>query len=455
MGRDRRQRRRRVAALGGAAVAAKKHRDNKLAAEEPEQASAPQAEPTDPAPAAPGGITADTTERLKELGELHEQGVLTDEEFAARRRRCWESDTPTTRTRPRRRWFRGQFFSHAIGSGVTACRCHDPTHAPGGGGGSLRARSIRIRGDTATNPVALNRPLAPRSAIGGPPCAGGGGGTRLAAAVHEPLALASVRANRQPPERPDDTRSGRQPQTQPTPRSRRFLGEIAGRGVLCNALGGGPERPLWQETAPAAVSATSEGRAVTHRQRSAPSARIGTSTSDPHGTRRTRRSDSRLRNHRRRCPTVSPASSSCHLPPGCQSSGPTRSSGLRDESNSRPLPPSRRGISGRPPSFGALATMHRGRRSSVGDLDLAENPGEGDAGLSSLGDRLVEAAVNRDPALGDIGLEAVKVIRLASGELEQPALSLVPLEVRSKRPGDRVDAGSNGHSRVGIGSLCA
>ena len=81
MGRDRRQRRRRAAALGGAAVAAKKHRDNKLAAEQ--QDSAPQAEPTDPAPAASGGVTADTTERLKELGQLHEQGVLTDEEFAS------------------------------------------------------------------------------------------------------------------------------------------------------------------------------------------------------------------------------------------------------------------------------------------------------------------------------------------------------------------------------------
>ncbi len=82
MGRDRRQRRRRAAALGGAAIAAKKHRDNKLAAEQ--QDSAPQqAGPTDPAPAASGGVTAETTERLKELGQLHEQGVLTDEEFAS------------------------------------------------------------------------------------------------------------------------------------------------------------------------------------------------------------------------------------------------------------------------------------------------------------------------------------------------------------------------------------
>ena len=81
LGRDRRQRRRRAAALGGAAVAAKKHRDNKLATDE--QDSVPQDEPTDPAPAAPSEITADTTQRLKELGQLHEQGVLTDEEFAS------------------------------------------------------------------------------------------------------------------------------------------------------------------------------------------------------------------------------------------------------------------------------------------------------------------------------------------------------------------------------------
>ena len=81
MGQDRRQRRRRLAALGGAAVAAKKHMDDKSDVEQ--QDSASQAEPTDPAPAAPGGVTADTTARLKELGQLHEQGVLTDEEFAS------------------------------------------------------------------------------------------------------------------------------------------------------------------------------------------------------------------------------------------------------------------------------------------------------------------------------------------------------------------------------------
>ena len=61
-------------------MAAKKQMDNKDAEH---QDSAPQAEPTDPTPAASGGVTADTTARLKELGQLHEQGVLTDEEFAS------------------------------------------------------------------------------------------------------------------------------------------------------------------------------------------------------------------------------------------------------------------------------------------------------------------------------------------------------------------------------------
>ncbi len=37
-----------------------------------------------PAPApAPSGISTDAMQQLKELGSLHEQGILTDEEFAA------------------------------------------------------------------------------------------------------------------------------------------------------------------------------------------------------------------------------------------------------------------------------------------------------------------------------------------------------------------------------------
>jgi hypothetical protein len=42
-----------------------------------------------PPQAAPqsSGITADDTDRLAELGRLHEQGVLTDEEFSAQKAR--------------------------------------------------------------------------------------------------------------------------------------------------------------------------------------------------------------------------------------------------------------------------------------------------------------------------------------------------------------------------------
>jgi hypothetical protein len=40
--------------------------------------------PSAPAPAAPA---ADPIEQLKQLGELHQQGILTDEEFAAQKAR--------------------------------------------------------------------------------------------------------------------------------------------------------------------------------------------------------------------------------------------------------------------------------------------------------------------------------------------------------------------------------
>jgi putative oligomerization/nucleic acid binding protein len=43
----------------------------------------------EPPPAAPqaaaGGVAPDPIEQLKQLGQLHEQGVLTDEEFAAQK----------------------------------------------------------------------------------------------------------------------------------------------------------------------------------------------------------------------------------------------------------------------------------------------------------------------------------------------------------------------------------
>jgi hypothetical protein len=77
-GSDRRQRRRRAAAIGGAAVAAKKHHDAKQAQEE-EPAAAQPTTPAEPTPA--GGLTPDVMDQLKQLGELHEQNVLSDDEF--------------------------------------------------------------------------------------------------------------------------------------------------------------------------------------------------------------------------------------------------------------------------------------------------------------------------------------------------------------------------------------
>jgi hypothetical protein len=38
-----------------------------------------------PPPAAPAPVEADPVERLKELAQLHDQGILTDEEFAAQK----------------------------------------------------------------------------------------------------------------------------------------------------------------------------------------------------------------------------------------------------------------------------------------------------------------------------------------------------------------------------------
>ena len=87
MGFVRRRARRRTALLvGGAAYAAGKHRARQQEYEdygaggydEPPPAPAPQAAP---APAEPSG--AIDYDELKQLGELHANGTLTDEEFAA------------------------------------------------------------------------------------------------------------------------------------------------------------------------------------------------------------------------------------------------------------------------------------------------------------------------------------------------------------------------------------
>ena len=93
----RRQRRRRVAVVGGGIAAAKAHHDSKEAQqqEEEEVAAAQQAAPAEtgqgaPAPA-PDGLTPEVIEELKELGELHDQNVLTDEEFQREKARLLDS----------------------------------------------------------------------------------------------------------------------------------------------------------------------------------------------------------------------------------------------------------------------------------------------------------------------------------------------------------------------------
>jgi Short C-terminal domain len=80
----------RAAAIGGGAYYAGKRREEAQQREYDEQARIAQLEaqqqPTHapPTPAAPagGGLSPEAIDRLAQLGKLHEQGVLTDEEFA-------------------------------------------------------------------------------------------------------------------------------------------------------------------------------------------------------------------------------------------------------------------------------------------------------------------------------------------------------------------------------------
>jgi hypothetical protein len=79
----------RAAAVGGGAYAYGKHRERtqeeqQQQAYEGQQSSAAAAEP---APQGSSGITAEDTQRLAELGRLHDQGVLTDEEFSQQKAR--------------------------------------------------------------------------------------------------------------------------------------------------------------------------------------------------------------------------------------------------------------------------------------------------------------------------------------------------------------------------------
>jgi Short C-terminal domain len=81
----------RAAAVGGGAYMAGKSRARSQERESEQEQRLGQLESQQPAaappPAAPAaaGPTADTIERLKQLGQLHEQGVLTDAEFQSQK----------------------------------------------------------------------------------------------------------------------------------------------------------------------------------------------------------------------------------------------------------------------------------------------------------------------------------------------------------------------------------
>jgi hypothetical protein len=70
----------RAAAVGGGAYVAGKRHAEAQAGQAP-----PAAPPAPPAQAPAGGMAPDAIERLKELAQLRDQGILTEEEFAAQK----------------------------------------------------------------------------------------------------------------------------------------------------------------------------------------------------------------------------------------------------------------------------------------------------------------------------------------------------------------------------------
>jgi hypothetical protein len=80
----------RAAAVGGGAYAlgSRHARGQQREAEQDQQIDELQSQAPAPAPApASGGISSDAVEKLQQLAKLHEQGVLTDEEFTAQKER--------------------------------------------------------------------------------------------------------------------------------------------------------------------------------------------------------------------------------------------------------------------------------------------------------------------------------------------------------------------------------
>lgn len=74
----------RAAMVGGAGYAAGKRRANAEEHEAEQDAAIQQAQPAPAAAPAGGGMSEmDRIDALKKLGELHDSGVLTDEQFEA------------------------------------------------------------------------------------------------------------------------------------------------------------------------------------------------------------------------------------------------------------------------------------------------------------------------------------------------------------------------------------
>jgi hypothetical protein len=77
----------RAAAVGGGAYYMGKRRAEAQEQAEPAGQGYEPPPPQQPTGAAPSGPDADAMQRLKDLADLHQQGVLTDEEFAAQKAR--------------------------------------------------------------------------------------------------------------------------------------------------------------------------------------------------------------------------------------------------------------------------------------------------------------------------------------------------------------------------------
>jgi hypothetical protein len=68
--------------VGGGAYALGRHRERRQEEEQQQAYYEGQQSAGAPTPPVQHGITSEDTERLGELGKLHDQGVLTDDEFA-------------------------------------------------------------------------------------------------------------------------------------------------------------------------------------------------------------------------------------------------------------------------------------------------------------------------------------------------------------------------------------